>query len=51
MSSGDFGLMCCICFEGLTLARCVVDEEGQRWDVCKGRCAKEAGIHEGTDDG
>lgn len=39
-----WGLMCCICFNGLTSETCVVDEDGQKWDVCKGQCAIDAGI-------
>lgn len=41
-----FPLMCCVCFEGLTEDTCVVDEEGTKWDVCKGQCAKDTGIEE-----
>lgn len=27
-------------------SRLAVDKTGQRWDVCKGLCAKQAGIEE-----
>lgn len=42
----QFGLMCCICFHGLTPETCVVDTDGVKWDVCKGVCAEQAGISE-----
>lgn len=42
----QWGLMCCICFNGLTPETCVVDEDGQKWDICKGQCAIDAGIIE-----
>lgn len=41
-----FGTMCEICFSGLTAEDCVEDTSGQKWDVCKGECAKQAGIDE-----
>jgi hypothetical protein len=31
----QFGLMCEICFTGLTESDCVVDTDGQRWDLCR----------------
>ena len=37
-------LYCCICFKQLTPMTCAVDEDGQKWDVCQGPCAVEAGI-------
>lgn len=37
-------LYCCICFKALTPEECVMDSAGQKWDVCKGECAREAGI-------
>ncbi len=40
----NWGTVCCICFEGLTADKCAVDADGQKWDVCKGKCAKEAGL-------
>lgn len=43
----DFGLLCCICFEFLTPDRCHVGLDGQKWDVCPGQCAIDAGIPEG----
>jgi hypothetical protein len=43
----QFGLMCEICFDGLTPEACAVDAGGQRWDVCAGECARQAGIVEG----
>jgi hypothetical protein len=42
----QFGLMCEICFHGLTPEECAVDTDGQKWDVCKGECARQAGIKE-----
>lgn len=42
----QFGTMCAICFTGLTAETCVVDVDGVKWDVCPGRCAREAGIVE-----
>lgn len=44
-----FGLMCEICFAGLTPETCVIDEHGQKWDLCPGECAREAGIKEKPD--
>lgn len=41
-----FGLMCCICFEGLTPETCAVDGNGEKWDVCPGQCAMDAGLVE-----
>jgi hypothetical protein len=41
-----FGTMCAICFKGLTPEECATDADGQRWDVCEGECARQAGIHE-----
>lgn len=45
-----FGTFCCICFSGLTPEQCAEDTEGQKWDVCRGQCAREAGIQEGRGD-
>ncbi len=42
-----FGTFCEICFTQLTPDVCVVDRDGQKWDVCRGECARQAGI---TDD-
>jgi hypothetical protein len=42
----QFGTFCEICFSGLTLERCAVDTDGNRWDVCTGECARQAGIQE-----
>jgi hypothetical protein len=39
-------LYCCICFWPLTPEECAVDSDGQKWDVCKGECAADAGIKE-----
>ena len=39
-------LYCCICFKPLTPETCVEDSVGDKWDVCQGRCAIEAGIQE-----
>ena len=41
-----FGFRCEICFEVLTVDTCVVDENGQKWDICAGECARQAGIIE-----
>lgn len=43
-------LYCCICFTSLEPDTCVVDTDGQKWDVCKGQCAIEAGIQERKDE-
>lgn len=47
----SFGLMCCICYSGLTPEDCAVDEDGVRWDVCSSKvsdedCARQAGLKE-----
>jgi hypothetical protein len=42
----QFGTMCEICFAGLTEDECAEDVYGQKWDLCKGLCAQEAGIEE-----
>jgi hypothetical protein len=39
-------LFCCICATVLTPEQCAVDEEGVKWDTCKGDCARDAGIIE-----
>jgi len=39
-------LYCCICYKELTPEECVVDIAGDKWDVCQGHCAVEAGIKE-----
>lgn len=39
-------LYCCICFRLLTEDDCATDKEGQKWDVCKGSCAIQAGLGE-----
>lgn len=46
LSAHDGGrcLYCCICFKALTPDACAVDAGGQKWDVCEGKCASEAGI-------
>lgn len=46
-----WGLICCICYSGLTPEQCAVDTSGQRWDVCSLKhnsenCAAQAGIEE-----
>lgn len=48
MSEHDGGrcLYCCICYQPLKPEECVEDNSGQKWDVCKGQCAVEAGIQE-----
>ncbi len=42
----NFGTFCCICYIKLTPEICAIDTNGVKWDVCKGPCAKEAGIKE-----
>lgn len=42
----QWGLMCDICFRGLTPDDCAVDSAGNRWDICRGECARKAGIIE-----
>lgn len=44
MPEGWYGLICCICFEGLTSDECFVDHRGDKWDACKGACAISAGF-------
>jgi hypothetical protein len=45
----QFGTMCEICFHGLTPEQCAEDVNGQKWDICKGECARQAGIQEKPD--
>jgi hypothetical protein len=47
----QFGTFCCICFNRLTPETCVVDVDGQKWDACRGQCAREAGIQERAEAG
>lgn len=42
----QWGTICAICFQSLTIDTCVEDEHGVRWDMCKGVCAIQAGIKE-----
>lgn len=42
----QYGTRCEICFDQLTLERCATDTNGQKWDVCTGDCARQAGIEE-----
>lgn len=42
----QLGLRCEICHRGLTPEECAVDTAGQKWDVCKGDCARQVGIEE-----
>lgn len=42
----QLGIFCEICFTGLTMNDCAVDANGNRWDTCKGECARQAGIVE-----
>lgn len=42
----QFGTFCCVCMKGLKSEECAVDKDGVRWDVCKGECAREAGVEE-----
>lgn len=48
MSEHDGGLClyCCICFTLLKPEDCAMDISGQKWDMCKGDCAVQAGIQE-----
>ncbi len=41
-----FGTRCEVCFTVLTVEDCVVDMDGQKWDICVGDCAAQAGIIE-----
>lgn len=45
----QFGTMCAICFTALTPEECAEDAEGQKWDLCKGHCAQQAGVVEKAD--
>jgi hypothetical protein len=29
------GLYCCLCFEQLNPEDCAIDDNGQKWDICK----------------
>jgi hypothetical protein len=42
----QFGTVCEVCFARLTPERCAADRDRQRWDVCSGVCAEQAGITE-----
>jgi hypothetical protein len=42
----QWGTICEICYTQLTPDTCAVDEHGQKWDVCAGDCARQAGITE-----
>jgi hypothetical protein len=44
MPEGWYGLICCICFEGLAPEECYVDEYDKVWDVHPGECAEQAGL-------
>lgn len=37
-------LYCCICFTPLIPDECATDSSGDKWDVCKGTCATQAGV-------
>jgi hypothetical protein len=50
MPTGWYGLICCICFVGLTPETCAVDSDGQKWDACRGECARDAGLVEQAGD-
>jgi len=47
----QFGTMCAICFNQLTPELCAEDTDGQKWDLCKGECARQAGMVEAAPDG
>lgn len=36
----NFGTVCEICYKQLKIEDCAEDTEGQKWDICKGDCAK-----------
>lgn len=42
----NWGTMCEICFCQVILENAAEDENGQKWDVHSGECAKQAGIKE-----
>jgi len=48
---GDGWVRCCICGElhERPYERLAVDLDGERWDVCSGDCAREAGVIERAD--
>lgn len=41
--------LCQICFEYRHKHELAVDTLGDTWDVCKGQCARDAGIEEAKD--
>lgn len=51
VNHSQWGTMCEICYAQLTPETCVVDVDGQKWDLCPGACAREAGIVERSGDG
>jgi len=46
----QYGTFCAICFGQLRSEDCATDSDGQKWDVCKGKCAVEAGISPSGDE-
>lgn len=48
MTRGDGWVQCCICggFHTEPYASLAIDLNGDRWDVCSGQCAEDAGIEE-----
>lgn len=44
-----FADMCCICYESIREGDHIVDSEGAKWDVHRGKCADRAGISDGFD--
>lgn len=52
-SEHEFGrcLYCEVCFKPLTPDECATDSDGEKWNVCKGECAKEAGLSGGQYEG
>ncbi len=44
-----FAGMCCICYESIREGDHIVDSEGAKWDVHRGKCADRAGISDGFD--
>jgi len=47
---GEDWVRCCICGELHTkpYPNLVIEDDGSRWDICKGECAMEAGISDET---
>lgn len=48
VNHSTFGTFCAICYTQLTQETAAADTEGNTWDVCKGECARQAGLEEHT---